>query len=145
MKRIMGAICLGVAGLALAGCSPSDDQKDAVPAVQKTAVKYVSPKKEAIQDLEYRGILSILYDMDGFYTTWSDSDIRAAIDMTCDGLANNERPEDIRDTITVKFGEASYREAFEVQQVMSASTGVRCEEYTTEKNTIENWDVSPKR
>lgn len=138
MKKVMGAVCLAVAGLALAGCSASDSQ-------QQSTVKYVSPKKDAIQDLEYQGILAILHDQEGFYTSWSDDDIRVAIDLTCDGFANDESPEDIRDRITAKFGAESNREAFEVQQLMSASTGIRCEEYTTQKTTIKSWDVSPTR
>lgn len=136
MKKLMGAVCLAVAGVALAGCTAASSPQ--------SVATYVSPKKDGIQTLEYQGILAILADLDGFYGSWSEDDIRTSIDLTCDGFANDESAEDIRDRITAKFGAESDREAFEVQQVMNASVGIRCEEYEMHKGKIKSWDVSPK-
>ncbi|OFI36507.1 hypothetical protein BIU82_13500 [Arthrobacter sp. SW1] len=104
----------------------------------------MSPKKEAIQKLEYQGIIALLRDLNGFYDSWSDEDIRTAVDVTCDGFASGKSSKDVRDKVTDKFGAESNRKAFEVQQVMSSSVGIRCEEYKSLKDEIDGWDVSPK-
>jgi hypothetical protein len=138
MKNQMGAVCLAVAGLAVAGCSAQSGSP-------QSAATYVSPKTEAMQTLEYRGILGVLRDAAGFFGSWSDDDIRGAVDATCNGFANGETSDRIRDKIADRFGKDSNRKAFEVQQVMSVSVGIRCEEYKSQKAEIKNWDVSPKK
>lgn len=132
----MGALFVVVAGLSLVGCSAANSPQ--------SVATYVSPKKELIQTIEYEGIVAIMRDQSGFYGSWSDPDIRASVDVTCDGFANGESAEDIRDRITTKFGASSNRHAFEVQQIMSASVGIHCEEYKTQKDKITSWDVSPR-
>lgn len=139
MKNLMGAVCLVSFGLGLVGCSAQAPVAE--PAAETT---YVSPKKDVIQGLEYQGILSVLRDLDNFYGSWSDDDIGKAVDATCDGLAAGENPEHVRSKIADTFGEDSPRKAFEVQQIMSASIGIRCEEFTSQKAEIMGWDVSPK-
>lgn len=143
MKKVTGAAYLAAVGVALSGCSTSEASGSAA-APQERVIEYVSPKEEALQALEYQGIVAILRDADGFYGSWSEDDIRDAIDLTCDGFASSEGAGDIRDEIAAEFGEPSNREAFEVQQVMSASVGIRCEEYKGQQGTIESWDVLPK-
>lgn len=137
MKKLLGAVCLTAVGVGLAGCVTPG----AGPSVP-SETRYVSPKKEAIQPLEYQGIVAVLRDVGGFYGSWSDGDIRTAVDLTCDGFANNKSSENIRDTISKKIGAESTRHAFEVQQVMSAAVGIRCEEYDSKKSEITSWNVS---
>lgn len=138
VKKLAGAVYMTVAGLMLAGCAAAGTEQSAA-----STAKYVSPKKDAIQPLEYKGIIVVLRGADGFYGSWSDDAIHAAVDLTCDGFAGNEGAKDIREMIAKQFGKESNRHAFEVQHVMSAAVGIRCEEYKSKKSEILSWDVGP--
>lgn len=133
MKKHMGAALLALMSVPLAGCS--------APA----PTTYVSPKKEFIQTLEYRAIVVIMRDVGHFGGSWSDEDIRGAVDVTCNGFANGESADEVRSKVATKFGGESTSKAFEVQQVISTSVGIRCEEYKAQQDKIKRWDVSPKR
>lgn len=138
MKKLLRATYLSMAGVVMVGCGAAAAEQN-VP----SPVRYVSPKKDAIQPLEYEGIGAVLRGVGGFYESWSDSSIHAAVDLMCDGFSSNESSTEIRDKIAKQFGAESDRKAFEVQHVMSAAVGIRCEEYKSKKSEILSWDVGP--